>query len=133
MHFLSQTNDEDTEYSIDRTEVLLSCFSIGTRKMVLEYPKLEEALNRVIDQFKEIQKLFLSLKIAQVSAKAEANRLSINTHFKDVFEKVYTFVDSAKDKISHVNNEIDQYVSELQTKASSHQVIKNALSGLNSE
>lgn len=131
LDFLSEVESASEYQCIDRTAVLLSCFHKGIEQMLRGYPTLEHALQTVIEQFKDIQKLFLSLKIAQVSAKAEANRLSIDTHFRDVFEQVYSFVDSAKDKISHVNNEIERYLADLQERAESHQVIKAGVADLN--
>jgi hypothetical protein len=123
--FLKETTSKDKEEStletktimtVDRTKILLDSFSQGVIKMVQQYGHLESVFKTVTDTLNDLKRLFLSLKIAHVSARTVSSRIDNAARFGQVFDEVCSVVDHGRGALDSITTQLEVYVETLKSK-----------------
>jgi hypothetical protein len=102
--------------TVDRTKILLDSFSQGVIKMVQQYGHLESVFKTVTDTLNDLKRLFLSLKIAHVSARTVSSRIDNAARFGQVFDEVCSVVDHGRGALDSITTQLEVYVETLKSK-----------------
>lgn len=118
-YFLEEFEDEDKEHvvmEVDPLPVLSSCFKKGISEMTARYKGIEHAFASVLVVLEDIRLLFVSLKIAHVSAKAESSRIEDAARFGQVFDEVCSVVEHGRSVIDQTTTRLEGYIALLRTR-----------------
>jgi PAS domain S-box-containing protein len=105
------------EMNVDPMRVLTTAFKAGIENMTRRYSGLEEAFSSVLSVLEGIRRLFVSLKIAHVSAKAESSRIDSGQRFSQIFEQVYAVVEQGRMIIDQTATRLEGYIAVLQSRS----------------
>ena len=102
--------------SVDRAGLLLSCFKQGVLNMTNRYRELCNAFASVLTELEELQRHFVSLKIAHVSARTESARIIDADRFGSAFDEVSKITDEGRENIYEVSAAVKNYLERLSEK-----------------
>lgn len=125
----SNRKDSEAKYALDPFDVLKACFKNSLNGMAQRYQGLERVFSSVLSVLEDIRLLFVSLKIAHVSAKTEASRIPNALRFGQIFDEVCSVVEHARSIIDLTNTKLSSYISLLKHRESECEAIQNASQG----
>lgn len=114
--FLDEFENEDNEsveMAVDPLKVLSSCFKMGIYGMASRYKGIEHAFASVLAVLEDLRLLFVSLKIAHVSAKTESSRIENADRFGQVFDEVCSVVEHGRSVIDQTTTRLEGYIALL--------------------
>ena len=124
LEFLIENVAQNSCMTVNREKLLLSCFVSRIQKVCSEYVGIEHSFGRIFDTLEEIRMLFLSLKVAHVSAKAESSRIDNADRFGAIFDDVNGIIDESKNSIDTTLVNLSSYLSAIKLRYSSVEKLK---------
>ena len=102
--------------SFDRIGLLIRTFYESISAMTTQYDGLEAAFSSMLKGLEELRLLFISLKIAHISAKTEASRVEAAGRFGQVFDEVCSVVDHGRSFLDVATLQLENYVYTLRSR-----------------
>jgi PAS domain S-box-containing protein len=124
--FLKENSTQSSFMTVNREKLLLSCFVSRIKKMCADYTGIEQSFTSIFDTLEEIRMLFLSLKVAHVSAKAESSRIDNADRFGAIFDDVNKIIDESKNSIDGTLVNLNSYLSTIKLRYSSVEKLRSS-------